>query len=116
MKLILVTAAVAELATGLALVIVPSLVVHLLLGAELSGVALPVARIAGLALIALAIACWPGPPIVGMLAYSTAALLYLGYLGVAFDGRMTGVLLWPAIAVHLAISVLLAKAWFFRTT
>jgi hypothetical protein len=52
----------------------------LLLGEQLTGVAIPVARVAGIALIALGIACWPGPPLVGMLTYSTIVTLYLGIL------------------------------------
>jgi hypothetical protein len=70
MKRVLVLAAVGEIATGLALLIVPSLVGQLLLGGELTGVALPVARVAGIALIALGVACWPATPLVGMLTYS----------------------------------------------
>ena len=46
MKKVLLLAAVSEAATGLALLIVPSLVGRLLLGAEVSGVALPVALVA----------------------------------------------------------------------
>ena len=45
MKKVLLLAAVSEAATGLALLIVPSLVGRLLLGAELSGVSIPVARV-----------------------------------------------------------------------
>ena len=95
MKKVLIFAAVAEAATGLALLIVPSLVGQLLLGEELTGVAIPVARVAGIALIALGIACWPGPPLVGMLIYSAAVTLYLAYLG--FAGGFAGVFLWPAV-------------------
>ena len=62
LKWVLPAAAIAEAATGVALVIVPALVGQLLLGAELAGAAIPVARVAGIALIALGIACWPGPP------------------------------------------------------
>jgi hypothetical protein len=69
-------AAVAEAATGLALLIASSLVVQLLLGEQLAGVAIPVARVAGIALIGLGIACWPGPPLVGMLTYSALVTLY----------------------------------------
>jgi hypothetical protein len=53
----------------------------LLLGEELVDAAIPVARVAGIALIAVGIACWPGPPLVGMLIYSAAVTLYLAYLG-----------------------------------
>jgi hypothetical protein len=78
----------------------------LLLGEQLTGVALPVARVAGIALIALGIACWPGPPRVGMLTYSALATLYLAYLG--FSG-LAGVLLWPAVILHVILTALLAR-------
>jgi len=104
----LVVAAVGEIATGLALLMVPSLVGQLLLGEHLTDAALPVARVAGIALIALGIACWPGSPLVGMLTYSAAVTLYLAYLGIG--GGFAGVLLWPAVGLHLVFSVLLARA------
>ena len=109
MKKVLIFAAVGEAATGLALLIVPSLVGQLLLGEELTGVAIPVARVAGIALIGLAIACWPGPPLVGMLTYSAVVTLYLAYLG--FADRLTGIFLWPAVALHAILSVLLGRLW-----
>ena len=109
MKKVFVFAAVAEAATGLALLIVPSLVGQLLLGEELTGVAIPIARVAGLGLIGLGIACWPGPPIIGMLAYSSLVALYLAYLGIA--GGLAGVLLWPAVALHVVLSALLGGVW-----
>jgi hypothetical protein len=109
MKKVLIFAAVGEAATGLALLIVPALVGQLLLGEELTGVATPVARVSGIALIALGIACWPGPPLVGMLTYSTVVMLYLAYLG--FAGGLTGVVLWPAVALHVVLSILLGRAW-----
>ena len=110
MKEVLIFAAVSEAATGLTLLIVPSLVGRLLLGEELTGIALPIARVAGIALVALGLACWPGPPRVGMLTYSAAVTLYLAYLGVA--GGLGGLLLWPAVVLHAVLSVLLARAWF----
>ncbi len=103
MKKALVLAAVSEGATGLALLIVPSLVGRLLLGEELTGVAIPVARVLGIALIALGVACWPGTPLVGMLTYSAAVTLYLAYVG--FAGDFAGILLWPAVVVHVALTV-----------
>ena len=110
MKWVLIFAAVGEAATGLALLIAPSLVGRLLLGEELTGIALPVARVAGIALVALGLACWPGTPRVGMLTYSAAVTLYLAYLG--FAGGLSGILLWPAVVLHAVLSVLLARAWF----
>jgi hypothetical protein len=108
MKRVLVFAAVSEAATGVALLIAPSLVGHLLLGEELTGVAIPVARVLGLALIALGVACWPGTPLVGMLTYSVAVTLYLAYVG--FAGGLTGILLWPAVVLHVILTALLTQA------
>jgi hypothetical protein len=106
MKKILVFASVGEGATGLALLIVPSLVGQLLLGEDLTGIAIPVARVAGIALTALGIACWPGTPLLGMLTYCTVVTLNLGFAGV-----LTGVLLWPAVALHVVLTILLGRAW-----
>ena len=108
MKKVLVLAAVSEAVTGLALLIVPSLVVQLLLGEELTGIAIPVARVAGIALIALGIACWPGTPLIGMLTYSAAVTLYLAYVGLT--GGLTGILLWPAVVLHVILTALLTRA------
>ena len=108
MKTALLLAAIGEAATGVALLIVPTLVGQLLLGEPLTGVAIPVARVAGIALIGLGIACWPGPPLIGMLTYSAAVTLYLAYLGLA--GGFGGVLLWPAVVLHLVLATLLAQA------
>ena len=108
MKKVLLIAAVAEDAMGLALLIAPSLVGRLLLGEELGGVAIPVARVLGIALIALGVACWPGPPRIGMLTYGAAIALYLAYLGVV--GGYTGILLWPGVVLHAILTALLAWA------
>jgi len=109
MKKLLALAAVAEAVTGLALIVAPSLVGRLLLGAELSGVAVPVARVLGIALIALGVACWPGPALLGMLTYGALATLYLSYLGIR--GDWVGPLLWPAVGLHAVLTLLLARAW-----
>jgi hypothetical protein len=114
MKKLLPLAAVAEAATGVALIVVPSLVGRLLLGAELTGVAIPIARVLGIALIALAVACWPCGPasraLCGMLTYSSLVTLYLLYL--ALSGKWNGPLLWPAVVLHAVLTLLLARAWF----
>lgn len=101
-------AAAAEALTGAALLIVPSLVGQLLLGQELTGAALPVARVTGMALIALGLACSPAGPPFAMFVYSAAVTLYLGYLGIA--GGFSGLMLWPATVVHAALTVALGRA------
>jgi hypothetical protein len=107
MKRVLILAAVGELVLGAALLIVPSLVWQLLLGAGLTGIAVPVARVAGIALIGLGIACWPGPPRVGLLTYLGLSALYLAWIGLA-QGTV-GILLWPAVMLHLILAALLAR-------
>jgi hypothetical protein len=104
----LIVTAVGEAATGVALLIVPSLVGRLLFGEELTGVAIAVARVTGIALIALGVACWPGTPLFGMLTYSAAVTLYLAYVG--FAGGLTGILLWPAVVLHAILTALLTWA------
>lgn len=108
MRSLLVVAAVAEAATGLALLLVPSLVGQWLLGAELAGVGIMLARVAGIALIGLGLACWPGPPLLGMATYGAGVAVYLAYLG--WSGAAGGVLLWPAVGLHLILTALLVGA------
>lgn len=109
MKNVLTIAAVLEAATGLALVFAPVFVGQLLLGAELSGVSIVIARVAGIALISLSLACLPDrTPLAGMLAYSALATIYLAYLGLA--GGFVGKLLWPAVGLHIILTILLAGA------
>jgi hypothetical protein len=110
MKKLLTLTAVAEATTGLAFLVVPALVGRLLLGAELTGVSIPVARVAGMALIALGIACLPGFALLGMLTYSALATAYLAYVGIS--GDWAGPLLWPAVVVHAVLTLFLARAWF----
>jgi hypothetical protein len=107
-KTALMAAAVGEIATGLALLLAPSMVGQLLLGAALTGITLIVARVAGIALIGLGIACWPGPPRLGMLVYSAAVASYLAYIGLT--QATAGVLLWPAVILHVILTGLLLGA------
>jgi hypothetical protein len=124
MKKVLPFAAVAEAATGLALLVSPVIVVRLLLGADLAGLlgrddlaaaGIIIARVAGVALIALGVACWPGATaLCGMLTYSALTTVYLGCL--AIGGEWVGPLLWPAVALHAVLTILLARAWLGRNT
>jgi len=114
MKKVLVLAAAGEIATGLALLIVPSLVGRLLLGAELAGVSVVVARVAGIALLALGVGCWPGPASLGMLTYNALGTVYFAWL--ALGGEWAGPLLWPAVGLHAVLSILLGRAWFQSQT
>jgi hypothetical protein len=111
MNKLVTVAALLEVATGIALLIVPSLVGRLLFGEEFTGIVTPVARVLGVALLALGVCCLPGNnALCGMLIYSALATLYLLYL--AIRGEWVGLLLWPVAALHGILSGLLARAWF----
>jgi len=114
MKTILLgLAALGEAATGVVLLVYPPIVVRVLFGGDIAGAGLVMSRIAGIALMGLGVACWPGSaadwPLRGMLTYSSLATLYLVVLG--FRREWVGELLWPAVAVHAILTILLAWAW-----
>jgi hypothetical protein len=108
-------AAIFEGATGVALAVVPEAVIRLLLGPRVGEGAGAIGRVTGLALISLGLACWPGrDPSAGlrsdlraMLAYNFLVASYLAYMGVLAES--VGALLWPAVVVHAAITVLLVR-------
>jgi hypothetical protein len=76
MNKLVTVAALLEVATGIALLIVPSLVGRLLFGEEFTGIVTPVARVLGVALLALGVCCLPGNnALCGMLIYSALATL-----------------------------------------
>ena len=104
---LLVLVGAAEIATGIALLLAPELVVRLLAGVEVTGLGVSVSRFAGIALIGLGAACWPGPAALGMILYSGMAAIGLAMLGIS--GQWSGVLLWPAVAAHVVLAVLLIR-------
>ena len=72
-------------------------------------VVVPVARVAGFALVALAIAFCHGAGIVGMLVYNASVASYFLWLGI--QGEWVGQFLWPAVVVHTVMTVW--NAWDF---
>ena len=105
----MVLAAALEVLTGVALIAYPGLVADLLFSAGLFGGGIAVGRVAGLGLLSLGLACWPGGD--GATAQATKVLFtynllvasYLGYLGVG--GGFAGLLLWPAFVLHALLTV-----------
>jgi hypothetical protein len=109
-------AVVAEVATGLALIFKPALVVRWLLGVEASGMEMVIARCFGIALFGLSFACWPDrqrsvsntAAFRGMLIYNALIAAYLAYLGTV--AHLGGLLLWPAVILHAVVTGLLVRS------
>jgi hypothetical protein len=110
MKNLLSVTAVLEAATGLGLLALPSLLSTVILGAALDTPAsLAIARVSGVALIALATACWLARDdaragralVVAMLLHNAGvvAVLVHGSLGLG----LSGLFLWPTALVHAAM-------------
>jgi hypothetical protein len=114
---LLTIAALGEGAFGLLLFVYSPVVIKLLFGVDIAGAEVIVSRIAGISLIALGVACWPASSgrqaAYGMLTYSTLALLYLIVLGIS---GTSGILLWPAVAAHSLLSILLFRQQEVRMT
>lgn len=107
---------IAEGATSLAVVAAPARVARLLFDSSLDDAGITFARLLGLTLLCLVIACWPranasgGTPaaFTAVFAYNLLAGLFLLYFAIA--SQQAGVLLWPAVAEHLLVALLLFKS------
>jgi hypothetical protein len=119
MRFLLLISALLEAPTGIALLAMPAFVVDLLLGVPLgTSVGPPVARLAGVALIALGTACWGGGRdpksraasgvALGMLLYNLGVVVLLSYCRISED--MKGVALVPAAVLHTAMALWCIKA------
>src|SRR5262245_30917143 len=114
MQKLLATTAVVEAATGLGILALPSAVASLMLGSPLDGpAAVVVARIAGLALLTLGVACWlachdeRGPSarnLVGaMVLYNAGVIAVLVHAAVGV--AIAGIALWPTVVAHAAMGL-----------
>ena len=124
MNTLYATTAVVELGAGLALLCLPSSAVDLLLGASLEApAALAVARVGGVALLTLGLACWLARDdirspaaralVSAMVLYNLGVVLILGVAGIrSIPSR---VVLWPAaVVLHLAMAtwcVMSLRSW-----
>jgi hypothetical protein len=115
LKALLRLAAGLEVGTGLVLIASPTAFSRLLFGSDLASPGPGLGRLAGFALLALALACWPsrdasaGPALRGMLLFSALCAAYLIYRGIR--GGATGPVLWPGAFLHACFALLLARAW-----
>lgn len=112
MKHLHIVTAMIEAGAGLALLVAPAFVVRLLLGAEITGAAIPLGRVAGSGLLALGIACWfargdtrsraAGGLVAAMTFYNLAAVAVFLFAGLGL--KLAGIALWPAVILHAAMA------------
>ena len=98
---VLLFSAVAEAGTGLFLFLAPDVLARWLFGSELSGTGLIFARCFAVAMVSLGLA----PAFRTLLIYNALIALYLAYLGAS--GQASGLLLWPVVAAHAIVALLL---------
>ena len=110
---------VLEATTGVALIVAPSLVCDVLLGQSLDpGPGQTVARVAGIALVALGAACGLSrstltkavSPVVGPMLFYNLAIVFLLLQSRAETG-VVGMAFWPAIGLHIAMAVWCCLTW-----
>jgi hypothetical protein len=112
-KTLLMLSCSLEFVTGLALIASPGLVANVLLSTGLAPGGQATARVGGIALVSLAIACWPRgednhtQPVLALFLYNLLAGLYLGYLKIG--GEFSSFLLFPASALHVLLALLFAR-------
>lgn len=104
-RLLFKTSAIVEILTGLALLVVPSLVIELLLGEGLGQTGVAVARVLGVGLLSVGVAAWEAPqqairlaPRAGICIYNVGVGTLLTIFGVL--GEFDGMLLWSAAVLH----------------
>jgi len=118
------TTAVVELGAGLALLCFPSSAAEVLLGAPLEApAALAVARVGGVALLTLGVACWLARDdahspaaralVTAMVLYNLGVVFILGAAGIR--SLPIRVVLWPAaVVMHLSMAtwcVMSLRSW-----
>jgi hypothetical protein len=105
---------IGEGATGLFLLLLPSVPLALLIGVQSAAIeTILVSRLAGVALIAIGIACWFARNdythsadcglLTGLLIYNVGAAGLLAYAGAALN--LVGLALWPAVVLHAGLAI-----------
>ena len=113
MNRLLKLTAIIEAVTGLGLIATPSVVVRLLLDAEITGAIIPLGRVTGVALLALGVAAWlvsydeqtraARGLVSAMVLYNLGAALILALAGIGLG--FVGIALWPAVILHAVMAV-----------
>ena len=113
---LLIGSALVELGGGLLIILFPSFMLQLLFGVPSNSLADMVGQVAGIALVALGIACWiarddaGGPARLGTVRAITVYNGSVGLLLIVFGltGRAFGIVLWLFAILHVVEAVLFA--------
>ena len=120
-RFVVTAAAWLEIVVGTLFLIVPDELCLLLFAAKPEAAGLPLARFAGIALVALGIACLPSTntasrrSAVGLLVFNVGVTILFAWVGITTPH---GFLLWPVVILHATIAGalvvhLLTKGWLF---
>ena len=120
-KYLIKAAAWLEVIVGAVLIVTPNTASSLLFAAALEGPGMPVARFAGIGLIALGSACLTAfsagstrSAVWGLYIFNAGATIL--FAGVGLSRMPHGVLLWPAAILHAGIAAGLASGGGLRKT
>ena len=98
-----------EIIVGALFLTVPEVVCLLLFGARPEAVGMPLGRFAGVALLALGIACLPSRDaasprnaVLGLFAFNGGVAILFAWVGIT--SALHGLLLWPAVILHTIIA------------
>jgi hypothetical protein len=107
-RYVVMAAAWLEIVVGAVVFTVPDILCQLLFAERPEGVALVLARFAGVGLFSLGISCVPKATgshrsaVFGLFVFNFAVAILFGWVGVAT--KLVGVLLWPVVVLHAVIA------------
>ena len=119
-KTVVMLAAWLEIVAGASLVTALDVLCRALFATTPEGVGIPLARFAGVTLVALGIACRPSKgaeprrsAVLGLLVYNLGATVLLAW--VTFATAFRGIMLWPVLVLHALIAAALLPQFLTRT-
>lgn len=109
---VVLAAAWLETVVGIGFVVIPDFPCRLLFASTPEGLAIPLARFAGVALLGLGIACLPSKlagshrgAVLGLLVFNLGTTIFFAWLAIATSFR--GPVLWPVVILHAVIAAAL---------
>lgn len=108
--------AVAETATGIAAIFIPSIILQILFDIEANEISITITKYAGICLVSLGFACWPrenfSQALRAMFLYNLLVAIFFIYFGLS--SSLVGILLWPVAILHIGFAVLLFRGLNFN--